>query len=83
MDCSNFALISPAAPVPVFNFSRESVSSDFIGSKFSCIIDGDATIVNKNSCILYVWYDNEFGYASQIIRLLKFISSSLINFFPK
>ena len=37
----------------------------------ACIIDGEATIVNDNRAVLYVWYDNEFGYACQVIRVVQ------------
>ncbi len=51
--------------------SPEMVSSDFIGNRHACIIDGGATIVKDNRVVLYVWYDNEFGYACQVIRVVQ------------
>lgn len=50
----------------------EMVSSDFIGSRHACIIDGQATIVDdENRMVLYVWYDNEFGYCCQVVRVVQ------------
>ena len=50
----------------------EIASSDFIGSRHACIIDGQATIVdNGNRMVLYVWYDNEFGYCCQVVRVVQ------------
>ena len=56
-----------------FSISNESVSSDMIGNSHSSIVDGPATIVSKDgkSTVLYVWYDNEYGYTRQVIRLAK------------
>lgn len=51
--------------------SPEVVSSDFLGSRRAGIVDGLATIANVNKVILYVWYDNEFGYSCQVIRVLE------------
>ena len=54
-----------------FTTSPEVVSSDFVGSRHACIIDGGATIVKDNRAVLYVWYDNEFGYACQVVRVVQ------------
>ena len=51
--------------------SPEIVSSDFVGSNRAGIVDGLATIVTGNSAVLYVWYDNEFGYSTQVIRVMN------------
>ncbi|HEX7036649.1 MAG TPA: glyceraldehyde-3-phosphate dehydrogenase [Pseudomonadales bacterium] len=51
--------------------SPEVVSSDFVGNRHACIVDGGATIVKDNRVVLYVWYDNEFGYACQVIRVVQ------------
>jgi glyceraldehyde 3-phosphate dehydrogenase len=52
-----------------FTVSREVVSSDFTGNRHAGIIDSHATIVNGKQVILYVWYDNEFGYSCQVVRV--------------
>lgn len=52
-----------------FTISKEVVSTDFIGNRHAGIIDSHATIVQGNQVILYVWYDNEFGYSCQVVRV--------------
>ncbi len=49
----------------------EVVSSDFVGNRHACIIDSGATIVDANRVVLYVWYDNEFGYSCQVVRVVQ------------
>jgi glyceraldehyde 3-phosphate dehydrogenase len=59
-----------------YEMSDELVSSDIVGSSAPAIYDSKATIVRKDgkNAILYVWYDNEYGYSHQVIRLAKYIS---------
>lgn len=59
-----------------YSLSKEMVSSDIVGTSAPSIYDSKATIVNKNgkNIILYIWYDNENGYAHQVIRLAKYIA---------
>ena len=47
------------------------VSSDFVGNRHACIIDGGATLAKDNRVVLYVWYDNEYGYACQVVRVVQ------------
>jgi len=54
-----------------FTSSPEVVSSDFVGNRHACIVDGGATIVKDSQVVLYVWYDNEFGYACQVVRVVQ------------
>ncbi len=54
-----------------FNSSPDVVSSDVVGNRHACLVDGQATIASDNSVVLYVWYDNEFGYACQVVRLTQ------------
>jgi len=54
-----------------FTTSPDMVSSDLVGNRHACIVDGEATIVNENRVVLYVWYDNEFGYACQVVRVVQ------------
>ncbi len=60
-----------------FSVSNELVSSDLVGNSHPSIVDGPATILSQDgkSVVLYVWYDNEFGYTQQVIRLAKKISN--------
>jgi len=54
----------------------ELVSNDIIGNICCSVYDSNATIVStdKKNIVLYVWYDNEFGYTKQVIRLAKYIA---------
>ena len=49
--------------------ANEVVSTDFIGNRHAGIVDSHATIVQGRQVILYVWYDNEFGYSCQVVRV--------------
>jgi glyceraldehyde 3-phosphate dehydrogenase len=51
--------------------SPEVVSTDFVGSRRAGIVDGLATISNDKNLVLYVWYDNEFGYSCQVVRVME------------
>lgn len=62
--------------------SAEVASSDFVGYRAAGIIDGKATIVQGNKVILYVWYDNEFGYSCQVIRVLQKLKGIVHLRFP-
>jgi len=54
----------------------EVVSSDFIGSHFSCVFDAKAGIsLNKNFVKLIAWYDNEMGYSNRVVDLATHIST--------
>jgi glyceraldehyde 3-phosphate dehydrogenase len=76
------ALHSPLQNQIAFVNSPELVSSDFIGSRHAGVVDSLATIVTGNRCVLYVWYDNEFGYASQVVRLLQKIAGLELPVIP-
>jgi len=54
-----------------FTASKEVVSTDFVGTPEPAIFDSVATIVDKDRCVLYVWYDNEFGYSTQVLRVMQ------------
>ena len=65
-----------------YSNSPEAVSSDFVGSRSAGIFDSLATISNDKRCILYVWYDNEFGYACQVVRILRQITNATLPVYP-
>ncbi len=56
--------------------SEEFVSSHAVGSVATSVIDAPSTIVSDDGCsaVVYAWYDNEFGYTCQVIRLAKHIA---------
>ena len=58
-----------------YSISQELVSSDIIGDSCCSIFDSQATLLHndKKTAILYVWYDNEYGYTKQVMRLAKHI----------
>ena len=59
-----------------YSMSNELVSTDIVGSSAPSIYDSKATIVSPDgkSVVLYIWYDNEYGYSHQVIRLAKYIA---------
>lgn len=59
-----------------FSVDEELVSSDIIGNTCCSVYDAPATIVSKDgrNVVLYTWYDNEFGYTKQVIRLAKYVA---------
>jgi len=66
-----------------FTNSPEVVSTDFVGSRHAGIVDGEATICNDNRVVLYVWYDNEFGYSCQVVRVLEEMAGVTPPAFPR
>jgi len=65
------SLDSPLQNQVDYTNSPEVVSSDFVGSRHAGVVDSLATIVQGNRCVLYVWYDNEFGYSCQVVRMVQ------------
>ncbi|AEA45376.1 glyceraldehyde-3-phosphate dehydrogenase [Fluviicola taffensis] len=59
-----------------YSYDPELVSSDIIGNTCCSVYDSHATIVSLDgkNVVLYTWYDNEFGYTKQVIRLAKHIT---------
>lgn len=57
-----------------YSINKELVSSDIVGTTAPSIFDSEATITDNETVVLYVWYDNEYGYTHQVIRLAKYIS---------
>jgi glyceraldehyde 3-phosphate dehydrogenase len=62
-----------------YSTSADAVSSDFIGEPVTSIYDSLATKISndKKNVVIYVWYDNEYGYAMQVIRVAKYITGVL------
>ncbi len=65
-----------------FTTAKDAVSTDFLGSRSASIVDGNATIVNGDTAILYLWYDNEFGYSTQVVRVVQSISGNEVPSLP-
>lgn len=60
-----------------YSVSNELVSSDIVGDSCASIYDSPATQVSNDgkTIVLYVWYDNEYGYTRQVMRLAKHVSN--------
>lgn len=66
-----------------YTASTEIVSSDLVGSRYAGIVDSQATIVDGNRAVLYVWYDNEFGYSCQVLRVVQDMAGQKVVSLPK
>jgi glyceraldehyde 3-phosphate dehydrogenase len=76
------SLTSPLRRQIDFTTAPDAVSSDFIGSRHASIVDAGATKVEGDNAILYLWYDNEFGYSCQVIRVVQYVSGVEYPTFP-
>lgn len=65
------ALNSGLAEQIGYTSSTELVSSDLVGSVNAGVVDSVATIAEDDRVVLYVWYDNESGYSSQVVRVMQ------------
>jgi glyceraldehyde 3-phosphate dehydrogenase len=79
----DISLDSPLQNQIDYTNSPEVVSSDFVGSRHAGVVDSLATIVQGNRCVLYVWYDNEFGYSCQVVRLMQRMAGLELPAFPR
>jgi len=67
-----------------FSYSNELVSTDIVGIPYASIVDSKATLVSNDgmNANVYVWYDNEFGYSKQVVRLAKDIAKvRFVNYY--
>ena len=81
-DSVNEAFKKAAASGPLQGIIRyteeELVSSDFIGDPASCILDSKTTnVIDGTFVTVQGWYDNEWGYASRCVDLLRFMGQRL------
>lgn len=76
------SLTSPLRKQIDYIESAEVVSTDFVGSNRAGVVDGLATIASDKSLVLYVWYDNEYGYSCQVIRVLEDLANTHPPLFP-
>lgn len=54
------------------------VSSDVIGSEYSCIFDSLATkVVSNNTAQIILWYDNEIGYSNRLVDLVLIMANQM------
>ncbi len=61
----------------MYSSNEDFVSSDVIGVSAPSVFDAPSTLVSPdgNRVTLYVWYDNEYGYACQVVRLAKYAAN--------
>ena len=65
-----------------YTASTEIVSTDLVGSRYAGVVDSQATIVDGNRAVLYVWYDNEFGYSCQVVQVMLEMSGITVPSLP-
>ncbi len=67
-----------------YTTSPDIVSTDLVGNRHASIVDSHATLVHEDGdkCTLYVWYDNEFGYACQVTRLMEHVAQVRPQVYP-
>lgn len=60
----------------ILGYSEEPlVSSDFIGDERSSILDAQSTMVIDNMVKVVSWYDNEWGYSTRVVDLVKLVAT--------
>jgi len=71
------ALEGPLVEQINYSMSNELVSTDIVGNSSPAVFDSPATIVSTDgrNIVLYVWYDNEYGYSCQVMRMAKHMSN--------
>jgi glyceraldehyde 3-phosphate dehydrogenase len=62
--------------------SPDAVSTDFVGTREAGVVDANATIVDDKNCVLYLWYDNEFGYCCQVARVVYKMAEVNYRIYP-
>jgi len=65
-----------------YTASNEIVSTDLVGSRHASVLDSQATIVDGDRAVLYVWYDNEVGYSCQVVRVMNEMSDIHVPTLP-
>lgn len=79
----SMSLDSPLQDQIDYTNSPEVVSTDMVGSSYAGVVDSLATIVQGNRCVLYVWYDNEYGYSHQVVRIIEKIAGMNLQHWPQ
>jgi len=57
-----------------YSSDPEYVSTHVVGSTSAAVFDAPSTIVSNDGkqVTVYAWYDNEYGYCCQVVRLAKY-----------
>ncbi|WP_394555108.1 glyceraldehyde-3-phosphate dehydrogenase [Agromyces sp. MMS24-JH15] len=77
------SLTSPLRQQVDYVESAEVVSTDFVGSNRAGIVDGLATLADGEDVVVYVWYDNEYGYSCQVVRVIEAMAGSHPRVLPE
>lgn len=54
-----------------YSDSDEAVSTDFVGCEKVAIWDAKSTLAQDSRAVMYLWYDNEMGYSTQVLRVAE------------
>ncbi|SNC71974.1 glyceraldehyde 3-phosphate dehydrogenase [Kytococcus aerolatus] len=68
------ATTGPLAMAIGYQDHPELVSTDLVGDTHAGTVDGRATITSGDRAVVYVWYDNEFGYSCQVVRMVELMT---------
>lgn len=78
------SLTSPLRQQIDYSESPDAVSTDFVGNNRAGIVDGLATLAGGDeNVVLYVWYDNEYGYSCQVVRVLERMAGAHPTILPE
>ncbi len=79
----DISLFSPLQHQINYTASKEIVSTDLVGTRAPSVVDSQATIVSGNRATLYVWYDNEFGYSCQVMKVVQHMAGLVYPTLPE
>ena len=57
------------------NNTEGLISTDFVKTDFSVVVDNRFLMVKENTIKILTWYDNEWGYSSRVVDLIDYIGS--------
>ena len=60
-----------------YSDSDEAVSTDFVGCEKVAIWDAKSTLAQDNRAVMYLWYDNEMGYSTQVLRVAETMAKNV------
>jgi glyceraldehyde 3-phosphate dehydrogenase len=71
------AAASSGRLAPVLEYSDEPlVSSDILGSPYSCVFDSELTMAHGHLVKVLGWYDNESGYSNRLADLAAIVGAA-------
>ncbi|HMQ27779.1 MAG TPA: type I glyceraldehyde-3-phosphate dehydrogenase, partial [Acidimicrobiales bacterium] len=80
VDEVNAAFEAAASSGPLANVLKYTdepiVSSDIVGTPYSCTFDSKLTMVSGNLVKVLGWYDNEWGYSNRLVDLVQIVGAS-------